>query len=144
MTEVFRVGFVNRWERRDPRTGLNYASFLIQWHMFEPPYRLSPGSNRIHPVLLDYPLHAEPDQDGPVYSASVREGVHFSDGTKLTAEHVAASLEKTAAFKVQASASARGNRVVFKLKKPNARFELLLARFDHCIVLERGREYLGT
>lgn len=144
MTEVFRVGFVNRWERRDPRTGLNYASFLVQWHIYEPPYRLSPGSNRIHPVLLDYPLQQEPDEGGPVYSASVREGVYFSDGTRLTAEHVAASLEKTAAFKVQASASARGNRVAFKLKKPNARFELLLARFDACIVLERGREYLGT
>ena len=110
MTEVFRVGFVNRWERRDPRTGLNYASFLVQWHIYEPPYRLVAGSNRINPVLLDYPLRQEPDQGGLVYSAAVRKGVRFSDGTELTAEHVAASLEKTAAFKVQASASARGSR----------------------------------
>jgi ABC-type transport system substrate-binding protein len=144
MTEVFRVGFVNRWERRDPRTGLNYASFLVQAHMYEPVYRLAAGSNRINPVLLDYPLQKEPGQGDLVYSAGVRKGVRFSDGTELTAEHVAASLEKTASFKVQASASARGDRVVFKLKQPNARFELLLARFDHCIVLERGREFLGT
>jgi ABC-type transport system substrate-binding protein len=135
---------VNRWERRDPRTGLNYASFLVQWHIYEPPYRLTPGSNRIIPVLLDYPLQQEPNKGGLIYSASVRKGVRFSDGTELTAEHVAASLEKTAAFKVQASAAARGDRVVFTLKQPNARFELLLARFDHCIVLERGREFLGT
>jgi len=144
MTEAFRVGFVNRWERRDPRTGLNYASFLVQAHIYEPVYRLAAGSNRIHPVLLDYPLQQEPEQGGLVYSATVRRGARFSDGTELTAEHIAASLEKTAAFKIQASATARGDRVVFKLKQPNARFELLLARFDNCIVLERGREFLGT
>jgi ABC-type transport system substrate-binding protein len=144
MTEVFRVGFVNRWERRDPRTGLNYASFLVQAHIYEPVYRLAAGSNRINPVLLDYPLQQEPEQGGLVYSAAVRKGVRFSAGTELTAEHVAASLEKTASFKVQAGASARGGRVFFKLKQPNARFELLLARYDHCIVLERGREFLGT
>jgi ABC-type oligopeptide transport system substrate-binding subunit len=39
---------------------------------------------------------------------------------------------------------ARGGRVYFRLKRPNARFELLLARFDLGIVLERSGELLGT
>ncbi|HWX55956.1 MAG TPA: ABC transporter substrate-binding protein [Verrucomicrobiae bacterium] len=143
MNEVFRVGFVNRWERRDPRTGLNYASFLVQWHVYEPPYQLT-NSNHIRPALLEHPLQAEPNGQGLVYSAKVLPGTCFSDGTVLTAEHVAASLEKTAAFKAHASASSRGDRVVFRLKRPHARFDLLLARFDLCIVLERGRELLGT
>jgi ABC-type transport system substrate-binding protein len=144
MSEVFRVGFVNRWERPDPRTGLNYGSFLVQWHIYEAPYRLVPGSSQIKPVLLDHPLRQESDQGGLIYSAGIRSGIHFSDGTPLTADHIAASLEKTPAFKIQASASARGERVYFKLKRPNARFELLLARFDLGIVLERGQELLGT
>lgn len=144
MNDIFRVGFVNRWERRDPRTGLNYASFLVQWHIYEPPYRLSPQTNQLEPVLLEYPLQKEPDQQGLVYSAQVRKGARFSDGTELTAEHIATSLEKTAAFKLHASASARGDRVKFWLKRPNARFDLLLSRFDHGIVLERGKEFLGT
>jgi peptide/nickel transport system substrate-binding protein len=144
MNDVFRVGLINRWERRDPRTGLNYSSFLVQWHVYEPPYRLSPESKQIEPLLLDYPLQKEPDQQGLLYSAGVRKGAKFSDGTELTAEHVAASLEKTAAFRLNASASARGDRVIFRLKRPNARFDLLLARFDHGIVLERGRDFLGT
>lgn len=143
MKDVFRVGFVNRWERRDPRTGLNFASFLVQWHIYEPPYRLSTETNQIEPVLLD-PLKKESDQQGLLYSAAVRKGSRFSDGTELTAEHIASSLEKTAAFKVHASASALSDRVVFRLKRPNARFDLLLARFDHGIVLERGRDFLGT
>lgn len=142
MSDVFRVGFVNRWERRDPRTGLNFASFLVQWHIYEPPYRLATQSHQIEPVLIDYPLQKE--SDALTYSAAVRKGIRFSDGTELTAEHVAASLEKTAAFKPHASASARGDRVFFRLKRANARFDLLLARFDHGIVLERGREFLGT
>ena len=144
MNDLFRVGFVNRWERRDPRTGLNYASFLVQWHIYEPPYRLSSQTNQIGPLLLDYPLQKESDPQGLLYSAGVRKGARFSDGTDLTAEHVAASLEKTAAFRLNASAMARGDRVLFRLKRPNARFDLLLARFDHGIVLERGREFLGT
>jgi ABC-type transport system substrate-binding protein len=144
MSDVFRVGLVNRWEGRDPRTGLNYGSFLVQWHIYEPPLRLLPGSNQVEALLLDYPLIKEPDPQGLAYSAGVRNGARFSDGTELTAEHVAASLEKTAAFKVNASASARGDRVMFRLKRPNVRFDLLLARFDHGIVLERGKEFLGT
>jgi ABC-type transport system substrate-binding protein len=142
MNDVFRVGFVNRWERRDPRTGLNYASYLVQWHVYEPPYRLSTQSH-IEPVLLD-PLQKEAGEQGLAYSATVRKGARFSDGTELTAEHVAASLEKTSAFRVNASAFARGDRVLFRLKRPNARFDLVLARFDHGIVLERGRDFLGT
>ncbi|HEY6306900.1 MAG TPA: ABC transporter substrate-binding protein [Candidatus Angelobacter sp.] len=144
MSDVFRVGFLNRWERRDPRTGLNYSSFLVQWHVYEPPYRLSPETKQVEPLLLDYPLQKEPDQQGLLYSAAVRSGARFSDGTPLTAEHVAASLEKTPAFRLNASASARGESVLFRLKRPNARFDLLLARFDHGIVLERGRDFLGT
>ena len=143
MSDVFRVGFVNPWERRDPRTGLNYSSFLVQWHIYEPPYRVSPESRQIEPVLLEYPLQKEPGQE-LLYTAGIRKEARFSDGTQLTAEHVAASLEKTAAFKLHASASALGDRVVFRLKRPNARFDFLLARFDHGIVLERGREFLGT
>src|ERR1700694_6004457 len=138
MSEVFRVAFVNRWERRDPRSGLNYASFLVQGHIYQPPYHLTPGSNLIKPVLLDHPLQREPDQGGLVYSARVCSGIRFSDGTALTADHIAASLEKTPAFRSQASALARGDRVFFRLKRPNARFELLLARFDLGVVLERG------
>ncbi|PYP91252.1 MAG: hypothetical protein DMG65_08225 [Candidatus Angelobacter sp. Gp1-AA117] len=144
MSEAFRVGFVNRWERRDPRTGLNYASFLVQWHIYEPPYRFSAQTSQVKPGLLEYPLVKEMDASGLLYSAHVRPGIRFSDGTELTAEHVAASLEKTPAFKVHASASARGTRVFFRLKQPNAAFELVLSRFDHCVVLERGRELLGT
>lgn len=143
MNDVFRVGFVNRWERRDPRTGLNYASFLAQWHIYEPPYALGPN-NQVQPQLLEHPLQKESDSQELLCSAGVRKGARFSDGTELTADHMASSLEKTAAFKLHASASARGNRVYFRLKRPNARFDLLLARFDHGIVLERGRELLGT
>ncbi|HEV3318020.1 MAG TPA: ABC transporter substrate-binding protein [Candidatus Angelobacter sp.] len=144
MSEIFRVGFVNRWERRDPRTGLNYASFLVQGHIYQPPYHLTPGSNQIKAVLLDYPLQREPDEGGLVFSARMCSGIRFSDGTPLTADHIAESLEKTPAFKSQASALARGGRVYFRLKRPNARFELLLARFDLGIVLERSGELLGT
>src|SRR5947209_16967360 len=120
MSEAFRVGFVNRWERRDPRTGLNYASFLVQWHIYEPPYRFSAQTSQVKPGLLEYPLVKEMDASGLLYSAHVRPGIRFSDGTELTAEHVAASLETTPASKVHARAPPSGTRVCFRLTKPNA------------------------
>ena len=144
MNEVFRVGFINRWERPDPRQGMNFASFLVPGHVYEAPYRLSSESSQVKRVLLDYPLQRESGAEGMAYSAGVRQGVFFSDGTPLTAEHVAASLEKTPAFKLHASVAAHGDRVFFKLKRPNARFEFALVRYDHCVVLEKGNQLLGT
>ena len=130
--------------RFDPDPQLPLPSFLVQWHIYEPPYRFSAQSSQVKAGLLEYPLVKEMDATGLLYSAHVRPGIRFSDGTELTAEHVAMSLEKTPAFKAHASASAKGNRVFFRLKQPNAAFELVLSRFDHCVVLERGRELLGT
>lgn len=145
MSEVFRVGLVNRWEQCDPRLGTNFANILVQWHLFEPVYRASEQSGEIDSVMLEYPLQAEGSEDGSaMYSAKVKPGVFFSDGTEVTATHIANSLDRTPSFLIQASARPRGNRVFFKVRRPNARFELVLSRHEHAIVLEKGGQFLGT
>jgi MarR-like DNA-binding transcriptional regulator SgrR of sgrS sRNA len=57
-----------------------------------------------------------------VYSAGVKPGIRFTDGTEVTAHHIATSLEKTASFASQASAIAQKDRVFFTLKRPNVHF----------------------
>ncbi len=145
MNDAFRVGLVNRWEQCDPRRGTNFANILVQWHLFEPPYRASDQPGQIESVLLDYPLQPEGSEDGSaIYSAGVRPGMFFSDGTEVTSAHIATSLDRSPSFLIQASARARGSRVFFKVRRPNARFELTLSRHEHAIVLEKGGEFLGT
>jgi ABC-type transport system substrate-binding protein len=145
MSEVFRVGLVNRWEHFDPRRSTNFANFTVQWHLYEPVFRASEQPNQLDSVLLEYPLQQEGSEDGSaVYSARVKPGVCFSDGTPVTPAHIAASLDRTPSFLIQASARARGNQVFFKVRRPNARFELVLSRHEHSIVLEKGNQFLGT
>lgn len=141
---VFRIGLINPLETRDPRRGINFANMSIIWTLFEPVYRsTTPG--QVEDIMLEYPLREEPSSNGlPVYSAGVKPGIRFTDGTEVTAQHIAESLSKTVSFASQAITTARGDRVFFLLKRRNANFQFVLARHDHPIILERGTEFLGT
>jgi ABC-type transport system substrate-binding protein len=144
-SKVFRIGLINPLQQRDPRRGINFANMSIIWQLYEPPYRSTSQAGAVEPVMLDYPLREESTSHGfPIYSAGVKPGIRFTDGTEVTAQHIAASLEKTASFAIQAAATARGDRVFFALKRPNANFKFVLARHDHPIIVERGTEFLGT
>src|SRR5258707_3380363 len=99
MSEAFRVGLVNRWEQCDPRLGTNFANIMIQWHLYEPVYRASEQPGEIESVLLEYPLQAEGSEDGSaMYSAKVKRGVIFSDGTEVTSTRIAISFDRCPSF----------------------------------------------
>ena len=144
-SDIFRIGLINPLQQRDPRRGINFANMSIIWQLYEPPYRSTSQAGQVESVMLEYPLREEPSSRGrTVYSAGVKPGIRFTDGTEVTAQHIAASLEKTASFATQASATVQEDRVFFTLKRPNANFKFVLARHDHPIILERGQEFLGT
>jgi len=141
----FRVGLLKPLELRDPRAGVGFLDLVVLWHVYEPPYRALPGSSTLEPVLLEYPLKVESSgTEANAYSARVKKGVFFSDGTEVTADHVARSLNETATFAPLARATAAADRVMFRLDRPNARFDFTLARQDHPIVLAKGKEFFGT
>src|SRR5579863_10382936 len=83
---AFRIGLINPLEARDPRCGINFANMSIIWTLYEPAYRsTSPG--QVEDIMLEYPLREEPSSDGlPTYSAAVRAGIRFTDGTEETAQ----------------------------------------------------------
>jgi peptide/nickel transport system substrate-binding protein len=133
--KVLRVGLLTPIANLNPREAQDFSSALVVSQVFETPYAPPKPGEPPQPVLFQERLR----QDAPdVLSAALRPGVKFWDGTPLTAQHVVDSLGKAKAFNEQAAASADGDRVVFRLKRPNARFDQVLTR-RYCGVTLDGR-----
>jgi ABC-type transport system substrate-binding protein len=135
----FRVGTLAPPSGLDPRTARDTASHTLLRQIFEPPFVIRQG--RTVPLLFAESLR---DDRNNIRSARVADGILFSDGTPLTAEIVAKSLAKTSAVTDKATVRHEGDRVVFELKEPNPRFDLLLASTSCCVVLEKALQLLGT
>ena len=139
--KVLRIGALARLATLDPRKTHDTVSSLILDEIFETLFLPPLGSEAPQPNLLTEPLRAE---GGSVYSAELRSDVVFSDGTPMTPEIVARSLNSSADFARQATVEARGNRLVFKLARPNPRFDLVLTNTYAHIILEKPGTLLGS
>ena len=144
--KVLRVGVLNPVRALDPRDAQDTVSVFFLSQVFEAPYLQPPDADTPpRPLLFEGPLRREEAPlERPVFSGRVRAGVKFSDGTPLTADHVAASLNRAEGFVTHARARAAGDRVFFDLERPHPRFALLLSNHFCSVVLERGGERLGT
>lgn len=127
----------------DPRQAGDTITALVLEQIFETPYTVTPQGN-IEPWLFAEKLREDRGGDRPVYSAAVRQGIVFSDGTPLTAELAAASLAKTKALFGRTNVSALKDRVVFTMSGPSPRFDMVLTQWNTAIVLERGSGFIGT
>jgi ABC-type transport system substrate-binding protein len=140
---TLRIGVLAAVGTLDPREIGDTITGLVLGQIFEMPYRVTP-SGAIEPHLFAESLREERRGAQPVYSAAVREGIVFSDGTPLTAEVAAASLAKAGALRGRATVSARGGRVYFAMSGPSPRFENVLTQWNCGIVLEKGTTLFGT
>ncbi|HEX7181664.1 MAG TPA: ABC transporter substrate-binding protein [Thermoanaerobaculia bacterium] len=145
-TKTLRVGVLEPVTTLNPREAQDFVSALAVLQVFETPFAQPSEVGRSpEPLVVQERLRQEPPAGGnPVYSAAVRQDVRFSNGTPLTAQHVAESLAKATTFREQADVEARDDRVFFHLKRPNARFDLVLARRFCGVTLEAGGSLLGT
>jgi peptide/nickel transport system substrate-binding protein len=138
--KVLRVGILAPVRTLDPREARETVSTMAVAQVYETGCHVPKADGPVEPLLLEAPV-----QDGPLaWSAGVRPGILFSDGTPLTAELAAASLSRAKAVADQASVEARGGRVLFKLRAPNPRFPLALTLHQCAIALEKGAQLLGT
>lgn len=140
---TLRIGVLSGIGTLDPRELGDTITGLVLGQIFEMAYRLTP-SGAIEPHLFAEPLREERAGAQTVYSAPVREGIVFSDGTPLTAAIAAASLAKAGALRGRATVSARDGRVHFAMSGPSPRFENVLTQWNCGIVLEKGTTLLGT
>lgn len=145
MSGVLRVGVLTPWHASDPRRAIDFANLIVTLHVFEAPYRPAAEGGGVEAALVELPLRAEGGAaPATLYSADVRRGRFFSDGTPVTAARVAASLQSTPAFADQAQVTVQGERLVFRLARPNARFDLVLANFNNPIAFEGASGLCGS
>ena len=86
------VGLISPVQSLDPLQAQDFVSAMVVCQIFDTPYATPLKDEPPEPVLFSEPLRAE--ADGLVMSAQVRPGLHFSDGTPLTAAHIVESLER--------------------------------------------------
>jgi ABC-type transport system substrate-binding protein len=139
-SKTIRVGVLSPIGKLDPRDAVDNISGMILGQIFDTPYTIAAGDSNVGPGLFE-PLRAEGRLQ---FSAAVRPGAYFSDGTPLTAEIAARSLRGAKILASKALVDAHDDRVWFTLTTPNPRFDLTLTQGNTAIVLDRGTQLLGT
>lgn len=137
-----RVGVLSAINKLDPRETVESASWLLLSQIFETPYTATTSQSGAVPVLFE-PLKRE-DSASTTFSAAVRPGIHFSDGTPLTPELAARSLRGSSVLTHKVTIDVRGDHIWFTLATPNPRFDLTLTHSGCSIVLDKGLQLHGT
>lgn len=138
--KTVRVGVLSSITKLDPREAVDNISGLVLGQIFEAPYAIAAGETTVRPQLFE-PLR---NDRGLQYSAAVRPGIRFSDGTPLTAEIAARSLRGAKVLQSKATVDVYQDRVIFTLTEPNPRFDLTLTQGNTAIVLDKGLQFHGT
>jgi peptide/nickel transport system substrate-binding protein len=140
--KTVRIGVVSSISKLDPRDSADHVSSLLLAQIFDTPYVGGEGGVGASPCLFE-PLKQE-SLDGLQYSAAVRPGIRFSEGTPLTADIAARALRGAGVLANRVTIDVRGDRVWFTLAARNPRFELTLAQSGCAIVLDKGLQFHGT
>lgn len=143
-SKVLRVGLTNPPTMLDPRQASDATSHLVLGQVFECPYFQAGPETKPEPRVLASLLTREQKGNEVEYSAPVREGLVFSDGSACTADDVVASLADVPPIKAVARVSRRGDRVVFTTSRVIPNFEFQLSKRWCTIVRETPDGVRGT
>lgn len=142
-SRIVRVGVLSAITKLDLREAIDSISGMVLGQIYETPYSIvtsAAGEPQVQPLLFE-PLRV----DGKLkFSAAIRPGIKFSDGTPLTADIAARSLRGAKVLASKAKIDVEGDRVAFTLTEPNPRFDLALTQAVTSIVLDRPSQLLGT
>ena len=142
-SKTLRVGLLAPVHDLDPQTGRDFVGATIIEQVFETPLEPAEEISRpARPLLFAEGLASE--NGGRTFSAPVRDGVRFSDGTPLTAELMATILSEVDRLSSQARVEARDHRVLFHLDHPASRFDHVLTHRYCEIGYRKDGELLGT
>jgi len=142
-SKMLRVGYLTPARNLDPRTSWDVESSFVIRHVFETPFGNPYGSTDVEPDLFSGPLQVRGGRS-TVYEAQVRPGIRFSDGSEMTAQDVVRSLRSAPPIQDEAEVSAEGDRVVFALRRPNARLDLALSHYQCSVFKQVGKTLWGT
>lgn len=120
----------------DPTKAVAAGTKEVYFNIFEGLLKPDENGNLNPAVASDYSV----SDDGLTYTFTLREGVKFHDGSKVTAEDVVYSLNKCAeaelvsAFSNVADIKGEGNQVVITLATPDPDFNTALASCNASII----------
>lgn len=140
-TKVLRVGVTSPLEQLDPRTAHDAVSHLVLAQVYETPYGRSTPPD---PLLMAGRLSRKSAADRTIYSARVRSGCSFSDGTPVTIEHIMAALRDLPTLIPGAKLARRGDELEITVSQLIESFELWLSKRWATVYLEKGGQLLGT
>ncbi len=144
--DYLRVGLLAPVESLDPRGAWDMGRALVASQVYETPYAVRGVSLEAEPLLFEEPPVEEVSAASgrQVYSAKLRDGVRFSDGSQLRTGEAAAILGRSQALSGHTRVEARDGRIFFELERPNARFDLALTVLDCAMVRGEGDTLIGT
>ena len=143
-TKLLTVGTQMPAQGIHPREARDSLGAWVLQQVIESPLQASATDEPPTPRLLRSIPERQPSAGDARYTAEVRSDITFSDGTPLTAEHVARSLASVPFFDRQVAVEATGQDVVFTLKREFARLDLLLTHANCGVYLEKQGHFLGT
>lgn len=142
MKKVLRVGILNEVMHLDPRKAYDVDSMFVLRQIVQAPFEAAPGSTDVEPVLFDG-LELL-DEDPFVYRATLASGVRFSDGTPLDLSTVAETLAQVPIVRSKAEVERDGDGILFRLHRPDRRFDFTLSQGACAITRWQGERPIGT
>ena len=143
--DTLRIGLISPAVHLDPARAHFFVDQLVGNQIYDAPLAQPVKSGEpTSPLVLAEELRDDSGGEGMAFSAPVREDLLFSDGTPLTPSHVLESLKRAGPLLQQADVGLDGDRLVFQLKRPNARFDLVLAQAYLGVTLSKGGQLFGT
>jgi ABC-type transport system substrate-binding protein len=140
MPKVARVGILAPVRTLDPRQSRETVSTTAASQIYETPCKAPKADAPTEGFLLETPVAESPK----TWTAAVKGGIEFSDGTPLTAAVAAEALSRCEPIRQQGKVEVRGDKVVFQLDAPNPRFDLTLTLHQCALILEKAGRLLGT
>lgn len=133
--------------RLDPHDTSDNPSSIVNLHIFDTLFELT--SSGIRPSLA---VKATPSANATAWEVELRKGVHFQDGTELTAKEVAESFQRLLnpnkrlarrgffAHYISGVSVLDPYRLLFTLNQPTATFLYLLAHTSAAVVKESSSQ----
>ncbi|MCB1035237.1 MAG: hypothetical protein KDD47_15520 [Acidobacteria bacterium] len=127
--KILRIGILSEVHNLDPKKAHDVDSMFVLRQILETPFVETAEGGGAVPLLFDGPLEKS-SADGSEVRARLRQGVTFSDGKPLTADDLAEALSSTHVVQDQAELRLDGETLVFRMKRPNARFDITLSHIE--------------
>jgi ABC-type transport system substrate-binding protein len=140
-SKELRVGVTSPLEHIDPRRAHDAVSHMVLAQVFETPYG---PSTPPEPLLMAERFEGRTTGGRTTYTARVRPGTSFSDGTPVTVEHILRAIRDLPLLVHDARLSRRDDALEITVPQPFDDFEHWLSKRWATVYLESEGSLLGT